>query len=217
MPDRPARLKLMQQGCFEMKLKSVIVRTLGAVTLLSLAVAPMMAGSALAAGPAVILIVDTESVFAQSKVGQSIRTQFQDQAKKLQAESAKAEEKLQADAKKLSDERALLSQEDLQKKFQALQQREVEFQQSMQEKGQALQLGVQQANAKVEAALRPIFADVMKEKGGTVLFDQSVIVAGGSDLDISAEVLKRLNEKLTTIEVKPVSIAELQAQQKSGN
>lgn len=200
-----------------MKLKSVIMRTLAAVALLSLAAAPLTVGSALAAGPAVILIVNTESVFAQSKVGQSIRTQFQDQAKKLQAESAKAEEKLQADAKKLSDERALLSQEDLQKKFQALQQREMEFQQSMQEKGQALQLGVQQANAKVEAALRPIFAEVMKEKGGTVLFDQSVIVAGGSDLDISAEVLKRLNEKLTTIEVKPVSIAELQAQQKSGN
>lgn len=57
----------------------------------------------------------------------------------------------------------------------------------------------------------------MKEKGGTVLFDQSVIVAGGSDLDISAEVLKRLNEKLTTVEVKPVSLAELQAQQKNDN
>lgn len=198
-----------------MKLKSVVTRTLAAIALVSLSVAAV--GTAQAASPAVILIVNTEAVFAQSKVGQSIRTQFQEQAKKLQAESTKAEEKLQADAKKLSDERALLSQEDLQKKFQALQQREMEHQQSMQEKGQALQLGVQQANAKVEAALRPIFAEVMKEKGGTVLFDQSVIVAGGSDLDISAEILKRLNEKLTTVEVKPVSLAELQAQQKNGN
>ena len=200
-----------------MKLKSVIARTLAAVALVSLSGAPVAVGSALAAGPAVILIVNTESVFAQSKVGQSIRTQFQEQAKKLQAESAKTETTLQADAKKLSDERALLSQEDLQKKFQALQKREMDHQQSMQEKGQALQLGVQQANAKVEAALRPIFTEVMKEKGATVLFDQSVIVAGGSDLDISAEVLKRLNEKLTTVEVKPVSLAELQAQQKSDN
>ncbi|MEQ8281151.1 MAG: OmpH family outer membrane protein [Parvibaculum sp.] len=200
-----------------MKLKSVVTRTLAAIAVLSLSAAPVAVGSALAAGPAVILIVNTEAVFAQSKVGQSIRTQFQEQAKKLQAESTKAEEKLQADAKKLSDDRALLSQEDLQKKFQALQKNEMEHQQSMQEKGQALQLGVQQANAKVEAALRPIFAEVMKEKGGTVLFDQSVIVAGGSDLDISAEVLKRLNEKLTTVEVKPVSLAELQAQQKNDN
>jgi Skp family chaperone for outer membrane proteins len=200
-----------------MMLKSIIARTLAVAALVSLTGAPFVASTALSAGPAVILIIDTEAVFAQSKVGQSIRTQFQEQAKKLQAEGAKTEATLQADEKKLSDERALLSQEDFQKKIQALQKRVVDYQQSMQEKSQALQLGVQQANAKVEVALRPIFAEIMKEKGGTVLFDQSVIVAGGSDLDISAEVLKRLNEKMTTIEVKPVSPADLQAQQKSGN
>ena len=200
-----------------MMLKSVIARTLAAAAIVSLVAVPLTAAPALAVEPAVILIVDSESVYAQSKVGQSIRTQFQEQAKKLQAESAKTESALQADDKKLGEERALLSPEDFQKKAQALQKRVMEYQQSMQEKGQALQLGVQQANAKVEAALRPIFAEVMKEKGGTVLFDQSVIVAGGSDLDISAEVLKRLNEKLTTVEVKPVSLAELQAQQKNDN
>ena len=67
----------------------------------------------------------------------------------------------------------------------------------------------------MEAALRPIFAEVLKEKGGTVLFDQSVVLAGGADLDISAEVLKRLNERMSTIELKPVSIEELQAEQKA--
>ena len=131
------------------------------------------------------------------------------------AEGKKTEDALQADAKKISDERALLSQEDLQKKVQAWQKREAEFQQSMQQKSQSLQLGLQRANSKVEAALRPIFAEVLKEKGGTVLFDQSVVLAGGADLDISAEVLKRLNERMSTIELKPVSIEELQAEQKA--
>lgn len=98
-----------------MMLRSVIVRTLAAAAIVSLVGVSMAAAPAFSAGPAVILIVDTESVFAQSKVGQSIRTQFQEQAKKLQAEGAKTEAALQADAKKLSDERALLSQEDLQK------------------------------------------------------------------------------------------------------
>ena len=166
---------------------------------------------AAAAGPAVILIVNTEAVFSQSKVGQSVRSQFEEQAKKLQAEGKKTDSALQADAKKLGEERALLSQEDLQKKVQALQKREAEFQQSMQVKGQALQMGLQRANAKIEAALRPIFADILKEKGGTVLFDQSVVLAGGADLDISADVLKRLNEKMTTVEVKPVTPEEMKA------
>lgn len=171
---------------------------------------PLVATPATAVGPAVVLIVNTDAVFAQSKVGQSIRSQFEEQAKQLRAEGQKMDSSLQADEKKLSEERALLSQDDLKKKVQDLQRRAAEFQQSMQQKSQALQLGLQRANAKVEAALRPIFADVLKEKGGTVLLDQSVVLAGGADLDISAEVLKRLNERMTTVEVKPVTPEELQ-------
>jgi Skp family chaperone for outer membrane proteins len=201
-----------------MKLKSVVMRSLAALALAALVATPLT-GNAIAAGPAVILVVDTEGVFAQSKVGQSIRTQLQEHAKKLQAEGQKGEAALEADVKKLQGERALLSQEDLQKKVQALQKREGEFQQDMQEKSQALQLGAQQARVKVEAVLRPIFGDIMKEKGGTILFDQSVVLAGGVDLDITPEVLKRLNEKLSTIEVKPLTRAEIEALQKqqSGN
>ncbi|MDX5365001.1 MAG: OmpH family outer membrane protein [Alphaproteobacteria bacterium] len=170
-----------------------------------------------AVGPAVILVVDTQGVFAQSKAGQSIRSQYEEQAKKIMADGKKTDDALQADAKKLSDERALLSQEDLQKRAQGLQQRNIEFQQSMQIKQQGLQLGVQRAEAQVEAALRPIFAEIMKEKGGTILLDQAVVLAGGADLDISAEVLKRLNEKLAKVDVKPLTKEEMEAAQKAAN
>ena len=203
------------EGRSEMKFM-LSVRHVAVVLGLTLgAYLPLMAAPAMAVGPAVVLIVDTEAVFAQSKVGQNIRVQFEEQAKKLRAEGKKTDDALQADAKKLTEERALLSQDDLKRKVQDLQKREAEFQQSMQQKSQALQFGLQRANAKVEAALRPIFAEVLKEKGGTILFDQSVVLAGGADLDISAEVLKRLNERMTTIEVKPVTPAELQAEQKA--
>ena len=163
--------------------------------------------------PAVILIVNTEELFAQSKVGQSIRKQMQTQAQALQDENEKKSKSMEAEAKKLGDQRALLSKEEFQKKVQALQNKDREFQQSMQEKSQALQIGARQARAKVQAVLRPIFVDIMKERGGTVLLDQSVVLAGGVDLDITQEVLKRLNEKLTDVKVKPVSMAELQKQQ----
>lgn len=195
--------------------KLSVRRFFAAASVALLAMWPLSSVPAAAAGPAVIFIVDTNAVFAQSKVGQNMRSQFEDQMKKLAAEGKKTGEGLQADAKKLSDERALLSQEDLQKKVAGLQKREAEFQQSFQTKRQALQLGVQRAEAKVEAALGPIFAEILRERGGTVLFDQSVVLAGGADLDISAEVLKRLNERLTTVEVKPVTPEELRAAQQT--
>jgi Skp family chaperone for outer membrane proteins len=167
------------------------------------------------AAPAVILVVDTQAVFAQSKAGQSIRTQYEEQAKKIMADGKKTDDALQADAKKLQEERALLSQDDLQKRFQSLQQRTGEFQQSIQIKQQGLQVGVQRAEAQVEAALRPIFAEIMKEKGATLLLDQAVVLAGGADLDISAEVLKRLDAKLARVEVKALTKEEMEAAQKA--
>ena len=184
---------------------------------MSVALALGLSFSAVAAqaAPAVILVVDTQAVFAQSKAGQSIRTQYEEQAKKIMADGKKTDDALQADAKKLQEERALLSQDDLQKRFQSLQQRTGEFQQSIQIKQQGLQVGVQRAEAQVEAALRPIFAEIMKEKGATLLLDQAVVLAGGADLDISAEVLKRLDAKLARVEVKALTKEEMEAAQKA--
>ncbi len=178
---------------------------------------PAKAEDGATAKPAVILIVNTEQLFAQSKVGQSIRKQAQAQAEALQSENEKKSKEMEAEAKKLGDQRALLSQDEFQKKVEALQKKDRQLQKTMQEKGQAFQLGTQQARAKVQAALRPIFVDIMKERGGTVLLDQSVVLAGGVDLDITQEALKRLNEKLSDVKVKPVSMAELQKQQQGKN
>lgn len=172
----------------------------------TLAAAP----AASAATPAVIVIVNMQQIFTQSKVGQSIRTQLQDQAKKLQDEDKKGEAAIQAEAKALSDQRSLLSADDFKKKVQALEQKEGERQNKMRAKGEALQLGVNKARQEVEAAIRPIFADVMKKNGATLLLDQSVVLAGGVDLDITDEVLKQLDEKLKTVVVKPVSPSEAQ-------
>jgi Skp family chaperone for outer membrane proteins len=188
------------------------VKCLAVVVALALG---MSAAPALAASPAVILVVDTQGVFAQSKAGQNMRSQFEEQMKKLVAEGKKTEEGLQADATKLTEERALLAQDDFVKRAEALQKRGGEFQQSYQMKQSALQLGLQRAEARVESTLRPIFAEILKEKGATILFDQAVVLAGGADMDISAEVLKRLNERLPTVEVKPLTEAEMQAMQKA--
>jgi len=190
-----------------MKFHRFATRTFAALAFASVATLAA-APAASAATPAVIVIVNTQQIFAQSKVGQSIRTQLQDQAKKLQDEDKKGEAAVQAEAKALSDQRSLLSADDFKKKVQALEQKEGERQNKMRAKGEALQLGVNKARQEVEAAIRPIFADVMKKNGATLLLDQSVVLAGGVDLDITDEVLKQLDEKLKTVVVKPVSPAE---------
>ncbi len=196
-----------------MKSYRYVARTIAALafaSFVSLAAAP----AAKAATPAVILIVNTEQVFAQAKVGVSVREQLQDLAKKLQAEDKKGQDAIEAEAKKLTEQRALLKPEDLQKKYEALQKKEADHQRKMRQKGQELQLGANKARSEIEAAIRPIFAEIMKKNNATILLDQSVVLAGGVDLDVTAEVLKELDAKLTTISVKPVPLSEVAKGQK---
>lgn len=188
-----------------MKFKRFVARSLAAFAFVSLA-ATASASSALAANPAVIIIVNTEQVFQQSKAGASIRTQFADLAKKLQADEKKGRDAIDAEAKKLVDQRALLSKDDLQKKYAALQKKDQDYRAKMQQKSQELEMGANKARADFGAALRPIFQDVMTKHGATILLDQSVVLAGGADLDVTAEVLKALDAKVTSISVKPGTV-----------
>ena len=127
----------------------------------------------------------------------------------LQSESAKAEESLKKEATKLRDQRALLKEEDFAKKVQAFQKKEQETQQKFQEKSQALQIGANIARNKIEEVIRPIFADILKVHGANILLDQSNVLAGGVDLDVTAEAVKALDAKMTKLEVKPVSPKDL--------
>lgn len=189
-----------------MSFRSVISRMVAAMAFAgfmtaALAVPPVAAAPA---APSVILVVSMETLFTQSKAAQSLRTQMIAAGKKLQAEDKSGKDAIEADFKKLSEQRSLLTQEDLQKKAQAIQERGAKHEMSMRSKGQALEMGSQVARGKIAEALGPIFADIMKAHGGSVMIDRAAVVAGGVDLDVTAEALKALDAKLTTVKFAPV-------------
>jgi len=192
-------------------MKIVLKHALVAVAL-AFSVAGIVTPQALQAAPAptVTMVINMDVIFTQSKVGQSVNTQLQTHAKALQAENKKTEDSIQAEAKKLSGQRALLQPADFQKKITALQQREVDHQRKMREKSQELQLGQEKARAQIQEALRPILEDIIKRNGANILIDQSVLLYSTPDLDITTEVLRRLNERLTELTVKPIPLSSLQ-------
>ncbi|HEY4343286.1 MAG TPA: OmpH family outer membrane protein [Parvibaculum sp.] len=189
-----------------MKFHRSVSRVLAGLAVTSFVLGASLTAATAATPTAVIVIVNSEQLFGQSKVGQSVRTQIQAQAKKLQAEGKKTDDALKVEAKKLGEQRSLLSEADFSKKVQAFEQKQQDAQRSLQQKGQELQAGSNKARSEIEAAVRPIFADVMKAHGANILLDQSVVLAGGVDLDVTAEVLKALDAKITTVTVKPVAV-----------
>jgi len=191
-----------------MKFYRIASRLLAGVAVASfVSVASLSVASA--ATPASILIINSDQLFAQSKVGQNVREQMQTLSKKLQSDSTKAEESLKDEAAKLREQRALLKDDEFAKKVQAFQAKEQATQQKFQERGQALQVGANVARDQIEQTIRPIFAAILKAHGANILLDQSTVLAGGVDLDVTAEAIKALDAKMTKLVVKPVSPADL--------
>lgn len=162
--------------------------------------------------PAVILIVNFQALFAESKVGQDVNAQVQAQAKTIEENSSKQLEGFIAEARKLAEQKEVLGVETYKERIAALQKRQQEAQADANKKLQALQVGQARAQAEIEAVLKPIFAEVMNRHGGTVMLDQSSVLAGGVDLNVTAEIMQVLNERLPKLKVTPVDPAELQKQ-----
>lgn len=190
----------------------IVLKHALAVVALAFCVAGVAMPQAVLAAPAptVVMVINMDVIFTQSKVGQSVNSQLQTYAKSLQAENKKGEDAIQAEAKKLSGQRALLQPADFQKKLTALQQREMDHQRKMREKSQELQLGQEKARAQIQETLRPILEDIIKKNNANILVDQSVLIYSTPDRDITTEVLRRLNEKLTELTVKPIPLSSLQ-------
>lgn len=188
-----------------MNFNRIAARLVGALAVASLVVAaPLSAATA----DVNIMTVNTEQVFAQSKVGQNLKSQIEAAGKKLQADGQKAGDGLRAEAKKLGEQRGLLKEEDFAAKARAFQQKEQDTQRKFAEKEQNLQNGVNYARFQIQKAIVPLVGDVVTANGGGILLDKSAVIYGGKD--VTLDLIKALDGKMTTVKLTSMTQAELQ-------
>ena len=60
-----------------------------------------------------------------------------------------------------------------------------------------------QANAEIEKALRPILNAILAERKATVMLDRGVIIVGSVDIDVTANAIQRLDQVLPAVKVTP--------------
>lgn len=171
--------------------------------------APAAAGARPAAAPAagakaptaVILFLDRATVLRQSAVGKDMATQVEGLVKKMEADFAPENKKLQADVQALQSQAAVLAPDVRQAKIKDLETRRQAFQKKVQDRQASIQAGLAQARTKVEQALGPILEKIMIERGANLLLDRGLVVLGATDLDVTASVIGRLNTALPKVVV----------------
>lgn len=172
----------------------------------SLAVVPVAFSSSATAADLKVLVVNHSAVIQGSLAGK-------DQAKKLRAifkaietDARTAMEPLAVEAKTLQGQQALLGDGYVRK--QAELQSKAEFvKYQFEQERKFTQDAAQQLIVK---EIFPIYNEIMQELKGTLLLDQSQVIMTSPDYNITEDVIKRLDDKMKTVDVKRVTFAEIQ-------
>ncbi len=159
--------------------------------------------------PTIILIVDMNALFTQSDVGKDVTRQVREQVAALKTEDQTTRESLAAEAKTIQAQRENLTQDELQVKAADIAQRQQIHIQKIAQRQQAIQLGQAQANAEIASVIKSIFGELLVKHDAGLLIDQSNVLAGGLDLNITSEAMALLNQRLSKLTVTPVDPATL--------
>lgn len=150
---------------------------------------------------AVIILVDSQEILAESAAGKSLRAQIESYRKKFQADLSKREDDLRKQEAELKRQRTLLSPEAFEERRKTFEQQVTGVQREIQDRNKSFETALTDARKQLLTALEPIFADIMKEYGANLMLDQNQVVLGATTLDITKEAIRRLDSKLPKMTV----------------
>lgn len=173
------------------------VKTLAIAAIATLA----LQGSAFAEGSK-IAIVNIQSIMRDSTAAKSIRTQLESKQKAYQAEISKKEEEMQKEEQSLGSQRETLSKEAFEKKVNAFRTKATSMQKDVQGKKATLDSAFEKALNDVQKVVNDIITELAKSKGFNVAIPSSQLLYAEPEMDITSEVLTKLNAKLPNVTVK---------------
>lgn len=179
-------------------------RALGA---LLLCFAALAAGSACAQNPpapppTVVVIADINQILRDAKSGKDVQTQIDKAMADFSKQVSTSENELQRMRDGLERERSALSPDAYGAKTREYQQRFDALDRTVQARRQALQQSYNTAMTKIENTALQIIAQIAGEHKANMVLTRAAVLFAANNLDITAEVTKRLDAQLPSMTVK---------------
>ncbi|AZL15777.1 OmpH/Skp family outer membrane protein [Rickettsiales endosymbiont of Stachyamoeba lipophora] len=147
------------------------------------------------------LVVDIEHVLSESNAAKNVQKQLEEKKKKYEDEIAKQENQLKADEGKLKKEQKTLSPEAFEKKVRSFQTKLAEVQRGIQMKRSNLEEMNIKGISKISEVASNVIKDIAEERKVKIVFPTSQILYADVSLDITVEVLKKVNQKLSKVTI----------------
>ena len=143
-----------------------------------------------------ISFIQTDFLISESLAGKSLLDQ------KNKKELKEIREKLDVEKKDISQKKNGISEDEYKKKVISLNKKFRSLQSNSKKRIEALQAIRNKGMRKILNELNIILSEYSKENDLTFIIDQKNIIIGKTELDITNEILKLINKKLTQINIK---------------
>ncbi len=180
---------------------SRLLAGIGLVLALTVAVAIAPAGAVNKIEPVSVAVVDAQLIMRQADAAKVIREQVEARRKIYEKEYQQREAEVRETEKALPQQRAILANDVFQARLREHQEKVAALQRDGQSMKRELDQAFGRANAQVREAMIEIVADVAAEASvGLVLFKNQIFL-GDRKIDLTEEVMLRLNKRLPKVEV----------------
>jgi outer membrane protein len=149
--------------------------------------------------PPVIIIVDVQQILRDSLVAKNVQTQMTQRTDRYTKEVSDQENELRRTQDELERQRTVLSADAFNTKMRDFQQRYDALDHGVQATRQALQQAYNDAMTKVENTALQIIADLAAERKANLVVTKAAVLFTAQGLDITQEVIRRLDEKLPSV------------------
>ncbi len=149
----------------------------------------------------VVAIVDIQLVMQNSEAAKGIRTQIEKVRTSYQQTVHGKEEELRKLDQDLEQQRSILAPDAYQQRQRDFQQKVADAQKDVQDRRQKLETAFGKAMQQVQDAVVQIVDQIAKEQAITLVLPKASVIHSADDMDITQEVLKRLNSRLPTVSV----------------
>jgi Skp family chaperone for outer membrane proteins len=147
-------------------------------------------------------ILDVEKIIKESLAMRDIQNKVSKKQDEYQKEVTKKQNALEAEQKKIESKKNILSQKAFEEESRQFEKKVEDLKVFVDKKQNTLKKASMDSMSKVNDKIKDIIADISKEKELEVIIPASQALYYKEDLDISAEVLARLNKKITKINVR---------------
>lgn len=148
-----------------------------------------------------LAVVDIQALLKDSKAAQSIESQLGSIRKNFQAEVEKEEKALRAREKEIVEKKDSLKEEELKAEVQEFQKEVSASQKKVQDRKAKLDKALANAIGKLRAEIIKVVAEIGDKENLDLVLARTDVVIVSKNLDITGQVLERINRDLPSVNV----------------